>query len=506
MTPADLAHPPQDPAPTRGPCPEFQPWLALLGGALLLPFAGGARPVGLAAWLVPMLLLRFLRRQPALRGLGLVLLLSLPGLAFQWRGVLPFHDWRQGGALVLIAFGTLLPYLADRLLAPRLPGLAATLVFPTSLVTAERVAAWGPMGSWGAAGYSQAGQLALCQLVSVTGLAGIAFLIGWSGSMGAWLWAAGWEDRAARRGVWLCAGSIGLVLLLGGLRLALRPPAARTVRVASLARSLSAPPSQLMAGAAPTAAELAGFRSQWAALNAELLARSDREAQAGARIVFWAETSAQTLKVDEPALLAQGQALARSRRIYLGMAIGSWSPGRPKPLENKLLLITPEGAVGWAYAKSHPTPGGDAATCAPGVGRLPCLDTPYGRLSGLICFDADFPRLAAQAGPLGIGLMLDPGEDWPAIDPVHTDMAGFRAIEQGFSLVRHASPGLSAAFDSQGRRLGALDSPRSPGATLVVEVPVAAARTLYSRWGDVFAWACVGGLLALAGWAWLRPR
>ena len=55
-----------------------------------------------------------------------------------------------GLGLGLIALGHLLPYLADRLLAPRLPGLAATLVFPAALVTAEQLGSWGPMGSWGA--------------------------------------------------------------------------------------------------------------------------------------------------------------------------------------------------------------------------------------------------------------------------------------------------------------------------------------------------------------------
>jgi predicted amidohydrolase len=33
-------------------------------------------------------------------------------------------------------------------------------------------------------------------------------------------------------------------------------------------------------------------------------------------------------------------------------------------------------------------------------GKLHALDTPYGRLSSVICYDADFPRLLAQAGDL----------------------------------------------------------------------------------------------------------
>jgi apolipoprotein N-acyltransferase len=36
-------------------------------------------------------------------------------------------------------------------------------------------------------------------------------------------------------------------------------------------------------------------------------------------------------------------------------------------------------------------------------------------------------------------------------------MAQFRAIEQGFKLVRQANKGFSAAFDYQGRTLAAMD-------------------------------------------------
>jgi apolipoprotein N-acyltransferase len=33
----------------------------------------------------------------------------------------------------------------------------------------------------------------------------------------------------------------------------------------------------------------------------------------------------------------------------------------------------------------------------PGGGRVPTVDTPFGRLANVICFDADFPVLMRQA-------------------------------------------------------------------------------------------------------------
>jgi apolipoprotein N-acyltransferase len=92
-------------------------------------------------------------------------------------------------------------------------------------------------------------------------------------------------------------------------------------------------------------------------------------------------------------------------------------------------------------------------------------------LSSIICFDGDSPQLLAQAGALRADVMLDPSNDWRANDPWHTQMASFRAIEEGFSLIRQTSTGLSAAYDYQGRRLAAMDHYMTTDYAMVSHVP-----------------------------------
>ena len=70
-------------------------------------------------------------------------------------------------------------------------------------------------------------------------------------------------------------------------------------------------------------------------------------------------------------------------------------------------------------------------------------------------------------------------------------MASFRAIEQGFNLVRHTSQGLSAAFDFQGRQLASMDHYLTTDRVLVAQVPTRGTRTVYAFLGDWFAWACL---------------
>jgi apolipoprotein N-acyltransferase len=124
----------------------------------------------------------------------------------------------------------------------------------------------------------------------------------------------------------------------------------------------------------------------------------------------------------------------------------------------------------------------------------------------VICFDADFPDLLAQAGALRTDILLVPSNDWRAIDPWHTQMASFRAIEQGANLVRQTSQGLAAAYDYQGRRIAAADYFQTADQTMIAEVPTQGRRTLYAMLGDWFAYACMAGLALLTGLALVRRR
>jgi apolipoprotein N-acyltransferase len=480
-------------------------WLAVAAGFLL--FANGANNIWLAAWLAPLFLLRFVRRQRIWIGVPVAYLLLMATFMFQFRGMVPIPG--IGYYIFLVTYGIplVLPYLVDRLLSPRLRGPAATLVFPTAFVITEYLVNLGPYGSWCSVAYTQFGNLTLLQLLSVTGLWGVTFLVTWFASVGNWIWEEGMDSRRVRTGAVIYGAILLVVVLLGGVRLAVFPPSAQTVRIASISRRRVQPEVrdttwQRLFTDQATPGDMEEVRAGANAVGNDLLARAEREAQAGAKIVFWGEANAPVLKQDEAALIGRGRELAAKYQIYLGMALATWNTGQHPPLENKLVLIKPDGQVAWEYFKARPVPGGEAAMSITKDGKLRSLDTPYGRLSSVICFDADFPQLLAQAGALGADVVLDPSNDWRAIDPWHTQMASFRALEQGFNLVRHTSQGLAAAYDYQGHRLAAMDHYQAADQTLVSQVPTKGVRTIYSRLGDWFAWLCGLGLvgLVIAGW------
>lgn len=502
----ESAHSTERPVPAES---HSWTWLAIAG--ILLLFSNGADNIPLAAWLAPIFLLRFVRTQSFKIGLPVAYVLLSATFAFQFRGMVPIPG--VGYYIFLAAWGIALvvPYLIDRMVAHRLTGVATTLVFPFVWVVTEYLASYVSFATWGSAAYSQYGNLALLQVLFVTGLWGVTFLIGWFAAVCNGLWEEGLDSKRARSGAWLCVGTIATVMLWGGARLALFPPASQTVRVASISkRNVGPQPSDAVLGRmfeGKLTDEDTIVVTRWTtARDEDLLSRAEREMQSGARIMFWGEANAILFKKEEAAFLARGQEMAAKYHAYLGMALGVLNSGKTRPVENKLVLIQPNGQVAWEYNKAHPVPGPEAALQVLGDGKLRELNTPYGRLSSIICYDGDFPQLLAQAGTLGADVVIDPSNDWRAIAPWHTQMASFRAIEQGFNLIRHTSQGLSAAFDYQGRRIAAMDDYQTADQAMVSYVPTRGVRTIYSRLGDWFAWFCLLGLVLLAVQSLLARR
>ncbi|WP_165422892.1 nitrilase-related carbon-nitrogen hydrolase [Ktedonosporobacter rubrisoli] len=479
-------------------------WL-ILGTLLSLFAANGRWDIPLAAWLYPLFFLRFMRTSNIVVGLlGLWLASAGATLFFLYESQIltPFIFI----SAQILGTMLLLPFLLDRLLAPRLgagSGLLATLIFPLSRVACEYLTTLVPYGTGGGLlGYTQQGNLPLIQIVAITGVYGVSFLIAWFASVGNWIWEQHFAWPRIRLTTLLYSGVLALTLLGGGCRLAFFPPSASTIRVAGISAAPAAshkalealrnfPTSEQLAHANP-----AQLRPEFAALNEELLKRSLQEAQAGAKIVVWPEGGAMTLAEDETALIEGGKNLTRKTGIYLEMGLIVFLHQAPYA-ENKTILLDPQGRVLWTYHKVHPF---GTETYTPGNPIVPVVDTLYGRLANVICFDADDPDLMRQGGRKGADIMLVPSNDWQGIDPWHTQNATFRAIEDGYSVVRQTSNGLAMSVDYQGHVLAATDYFTTDAQTMIAYVPREGALTIYPFIGDLFVWLCIAGLFLLGGY------
>jgi apolipoprotein N-acyltransferase len=152
---------------------------------------------------------------------------------------------------------------------------------------------------------------------------------------------------------------------------------------------------------------------------------------------------------------------------------------------NEARLFSPHATVR-SYYKHHLLPPHESKL-TPGK-EFTIVDKAAAPWGVAICKDMDFTPLARTYGRLGVGLMLVPAWDFNVDRLAHGHMAIMRGVESGFAIARSAKQGYITASDNRGRILAESRSDAAPFATLLVDVPVVHADTLYQRFGDWFAW------------------
>jgi apolipoprotein N-acyltransferase len=472
-------------------------WLGL--GCISAVFAcGGPWDIPIAAWLLPIFLVRFGRISAGwIAAIGVLAAMLVQSLAFTLLNAIPFNMMTLVLALV-VSVVYALPLIVDRSIGGQLSDALRILLLPVAMVAAEfSIGSVLPLGTAiGMRAITQGENLALLQIISITGPYVIAFLLGITATVANRVMEAPSSATLLRYAAPLAAGLI-TVVALGQARLAVSTPSAApaTVKVAAITPDLDArrDASELLDSAAlpPTSADAARVqspqvRAAYGRIAAALLADTRRAARAGAKIVVWSETAAPTTTADKPALLARVGAVAREEGIYISAAVGV-------PFErNETFLFGPDGRQLWHYRKNHPVPGMEPV--APFDNSVPVVSTPYGRLANLICFDGDFPALAR----VNADIMLVPSWDWPEVTFAHTmRMVRLRAIENGYALVRPVFNGVAGAFDTVGRTLAMQETMSGGAHVMLVDVPTRSASTIYNRIGDLFAWICCMDVILL---------
>jgi apolipoprotein N-acyltransferase len=468
-------------------------WLVI--GTLLTLFSTGQWTIPLATWLGSIFVLRFLRSQPVLKGYIFAWLTNFVVVSIAWWSILGYGSTLPA-FLITIAISTLfigaLPYLLDRLLVPRLTGFASTLVYPLAVTALEFLTiSANPMGSIGAQAYTQYNSQVLMQLVSITGMWGITFLITWFASIVNFAWERSFSWAEIRRGVAIYAGIMLVVLAYGNVRLAFPRSEQGTLRVHGFVAADGREMKPNLLDAQQVSWE--AYRQLSAELQDLYIDGTYREAKQGAQLIAWPEAAVWLASEDEAALVARGQRIARDEGVYLALGYAVEYQD-DSPYENKLVIIDPTGEI----VLEHHKFGGQAIEgFKPGDGILRTVETPFGTLSGIICWDTFFQKPVLQAGRNGTDILLTTSFEFRAIVPMHAQITTFRSIENGVSLVRVADNGISFVSDPYGRTLASVDFFTTSERVMVAQVPTYHVTTVYSIIGDLFGWLAVAGFLGI---------
>ncbi len=356
---------------------------------------------------------------------------------------------------------------------------------------------------WGLLGYSQAFVLPLIQIAEWTGVYGVSFLIGSVNAAFAGVALLGW--RRAVRGLAAAASLLLLSLAVGWQ--ALRSVSDGAIRVAVVQPSIDQARKWDPAALAQT---LEIFRS--------LTVEAGKSSPA---LVIWPETALPLLLRHDPATLAWLRALAAEVRAPLVLGAVDADPWGSRRYFNSAFFLSDRG-IEAKYDKIHLVPFGEYVPLRTVLGFVhgwaefisefesgsvarvfPFREAPFGVV---ICYEGLFPELFRQFVANGAQFMVNITNDaWfgQTSGPwQHLAVLPLRAVENRVAVARAANTGVSAVIEPSGRIRGTLGLFQR--GVMEDSVTLRTGTTFYTRYGDLFAYACLGLSLGVLGWAGLR--
>ena len=355
----------------------------------------------------------------------------------------------------------------------------AALVFPAFWVSLEYLNnTTSPHGTFASLGYTQMNFLTVLQVASLTGIWGITFCV--------FLFPASIAALASKHASIIQKKRLAMGALLffvivaafGSWRLRATPETAPAVKVGLMATGAGT----TFPHKDDTALEL--FRDYAGKLN------------------VLSTQGAQLIILPEKIAVISDQATGQLDSLYSTAAAASKSSvlvgldrGTATRRFNEARLYASRGALLATYDKHHMVPVFEDVD-VPGK-TITVFDQPSGVWGIQICKDMDFPALSREYGAQGVGLLLVPAWDFTVDGWLHGRMAILRGVENGFTIVRAAKQGILTVSDDRGRVLAEQDAATVRFATLIAAAPVRHDNTLYTRWGDWFAWLNVALLVGI---------
>jgi apolipoprotein N-acyltransferase len=260
---------------------------------------------------------------------------------------------------------------------------------------------------------------------------------------------------------------------------------------------------------------------KWNAARAQTIFRDylrmTREAiTQGAQVVLWPESSTPFFFEEDKPNAEQVRALARVTQVPILLGSDQISGGgTTRQYFNSAFLVRPDGTTGAVYRKMHLVPFGEyvpvkkllffaaplveaVSDFSPGL-ELTLLPIAGHQVSTAICYEVVYPDLVRRFVRDGSELLTTITNDaWfgkTSAPYQHFEQASMRAIENGRYLVRAANTGISGIVDPYGRVVMA--SGIFTPAVVVGEARFLQSATIYTRIGDVFAYASTVATLAL---------
>ena len=467
--------------------------------------------IDIAVLIAPIFILRFIRTQPAKRGIWLTLLgfvlslnLALWGLFELDKPLMTIaYSLVRSTLLAIIWF---LPFMLDRIIYPRFSnkGIWSTLIFPVVTTAIFFISSMeGPFDD-GSGTSSSLGfgywTMAFIQVRSLFGIWILVFIHSWLFSIINYCWENQFRWTRIKTPAITYSAVLLLTFLFGIAKTSpLFSPESKTVKIAAVVLvpevGEAIPMSRIFETRTTTPFEPTLSRIE--GLTGKAVGK-------GAQIVSFQEFAMVINQEDQTRLRERYCQIAKDNNTFLSITYAYFS--KEGKGENKHLFIDGNGTILLDYSKRYLLglgPFGESGVFNKGPEIIQSVETPYGRVGISICRDMAFPSYLKQAARAHVDIMLSPSYDWPK-SPAAWYLTS--TIENGFSFVRPTYNGYSYAADYHGNELTHMNSDQTEDGIMYADIPVQGIRVLYPVLGDLLGWLCIAAMLMIIGWNFIQRR
>ncbi len=448
---------------------------------IFMTLSNGKYLMGFATWLFPVLFLFGIKDMKPVKGLLILLLATAVSTYVSFDGLIPAIPIPGfkfvpaiAGSLVAFAF-----YLQHKGFN-KSKSIKMTLILPSVYALLEYMNYYfNPNGTFSLLGYSQHNLLPIAQIASLIGVVGITFVIMWFASLIYW-YMINFKSESANKQILIPVLIFTLLIGYGSLRM-LSKEDSPTVSVAGI-HTIDRDDEDLVRANDLYETDFEAYLKYNESQIDEIVELTKIEAKNGAKIIHHAEGTLSLYYTQKEEYLNQIKEIAKLYEIYI-VTVPYIITSDEVADENVLYVIDPAGNE----VIEHYKYGGNLFEGTKlGSMEIQYVDTPYGRISGIICWDKDFPVVLNQVGEKDIDILFIPSADWTEIATYHTVVGHFRGIENGANIVTQSVNGLSMISDYRGVSSAKLDHFKTSSWILRGEVPTKGINTVYNVVGKYF--------------------
>jgi len=218
------------------------------------------------------------------------------------------------------------------------------------------------------------------------------------------------------------------------------------------------------------------------------LSLSDKAMQFDPDFIVWPESAIQRFTLRLPELRDRLYQLVKKRKSHI--ILGTPDYDQHGYQYNSAFVISPTGKILGRHDKVYLTP---TETNYSAGNILSTIQTPFGSIGIIICYESAFPQIARSLVKQGAKLLFiltdDSGFRKSAAPFLHANEAILRAVENRVYVIQAANTGISQVIDPLGKVL--MNSSLGQQDIIYASVSTGHPMSTYAKVGDIFSYLCM---------------